>query len=128
MLYPVYVHPGDKTTAHGVTIPDFLGCFSAADNWESLQKNVQEAIELYCEGEEMELPKPSDMKDLLNNSDYYDGVWLMLDINISKISRKAVRINITVPEADLYLIDIAAKKAGVSRSGYMSEAALKLSK
>nr|WP_295580638.1 type II toxin-antitoxin system HicB family antitoxin [uncultured Lamprocystis sp.] len=30
MLYPVYVHPGDADHAHGVTIPDFPGCFSAA--------------------------------------------------------------------------------------------------
>jgi len=32
MLYPVYVHLGDETHAHGVTIPDFPGCFSAADD------------------------------------------------------------------------------------------------
>ena len=33
MLYPVYVHPGDESHAHGVTFPDFPGCFSAADEW-----------------------------------------------------------------------------------------------
>ncbi len=32
MLYPVYVHQGDAEHAHGVTLPDFPGCFSAADN------------------------------------------------------------------------------------------------
>ena len=31
MLYPVYVHVGDDQYAHSVTIPDFPGCFSAAD-------------------------------------------------------------------------------------------------
>ena len=30
MLYPVYVHIGDADHAHGVTFPDFPGCFSAA--------------------------------------------------------------------------------------------------
>jgi hypothetical protein len=30
MLYPVYVHR-DLESSHGVTFPDFPGCFSAAD-------------------------------------------------------------------------------------------------
>ena len=39
MLYPVYVHLGDENYAHGVTIPDFSGCFS-------LPNAIQEAIHL----------------------------------------------------------------------------------
>ncbi len=34
MIYPAYVHLGDAYHAHGVTIPDFPGCFSAADAWD----------------------------------------------------------------------------------------------
>jgi predicted RNase H-like HicB family nuclease len=45
MLFPVYVHVGDKDHAHGVTIPDLPGCFSAADEWEDLPRMVQEAVE-----------------------------------------------------------------------------------
>ena len=44
MLYPVYVHPGDADHAHGVTFPDFPGCFSAADTWSDLPAAVQEAV------------------------------------------------------------------------------------
>lgn len=57
-VIPVYVHLGDDNHAHGVTIPNFPGCFSAADDWDSLPANIQEAIELYCEGENMEIPVP----------------------------------------------------------------------
>lgn len=53
MLYPVYIHMGDAKHAHGVTVPDFPGCFSAADNWDQLPANIQEAIKVYCEGEDM---------------------------------------------------------------------------
>lgn len=126
MLYPIYVHPGDKTHAHGVTIPDFPGCFSAADNWDDLAINVQQAIELYCEGEDMALPKPSLMESLLHDTHYQDGVWVMIEVDTSKLSGRAVRINITVPELALYQIDKAAKKAGVSRSGFMTKAAVEL--
>ena len=63
MLYPVYVHLGDDNHAHGVTIPDFPGCFYAADDWDLLPTNIQEAIELYCEGEDMEIPVPPRWKN-----------------------------------------------------------------
>ncbi len=123
MLYPVYVHPGDKDHAHGITIPDFPGCFSAADAWDRIPSAVQEAIEVYCEGEDMTIPQPSSIEQLLNDPNYQSGVWLMVDIDIGKLSGKTVRINITVPEITLQQIDRAAKKAGISRSKFMTDAA-----
>ena len=45
MLYPVYIHMGDADHAHGVTFPDFPGCFSAVDDWIDLPAAVQEAVE-----------------------------------------------------------------------------------
>ena len=56
MLYPVYVHPGDAKHAHGVTFPDFPGCFSAADKWSDLPAAVQEAVEAHFNGEPDAVP------------------------------------------------------------------------
>lgn len=53
-----------------MTIPDFPGCFSAADNWQDLPCMMQEAIELWCEGQDLELPQPSDLEALATNPDY----------------------------------------------------------
>jgi len=89
MIYPIYVHMGDDTHAHGVTIPDFPGCFSAADNWVDVPIIVQEAVELYCDGEEMVMPEPSSLNDLMKSSEYTDGIWMMLDIDLSKLNTKA---------------------------------------
>jgi len=97
MLYPIYVHQGDAKHAHGVTIPDFPGCFSAVDNWEELPAMLQESIELYCEGEDMELPKPSSLEKLIKNKEYQTGIWMMLDINVSKLNLKSVPLNISLP-------------------------------
>ena len=36
MLLPVYAHTGDDTHAHGAKVPDFPGCFSAADSGDEL--------------------------------------------------------------------------------------------
>lgn len=45
----VMTHVGDDTHAHGVTVPDFPGCYSAADSWDKLPAKIQQAVEVYCE-------------------------------------------------------------------------------
>lgn len=50
MLYPLYLHVGDARHAHGVTFPDFRGCFPGADNGEDLPQMVQVVVELHFEG------------------------------------------------------------------------------
>lgn len=95
MLYAVYVHLGDEKYAHGVTMPDFPGCFSAADSWDELPEKIQEAVELYFEGEDVEIPKPTPLETLAQQPAYEDGVWMMVDIDLSRIRPKAMRLNIT---------------------------------
>lgn len=78
MLYPVYVHVGDDNHAHGVTIPDFPGCFSAADKWDLLSAHIQETIELYCEGEYMDVPAPTPLEKLMSIPEYEGGAWMLV--------------------------------------------------
>ncbi|TSA39694.1 MAG: type II toxin-antitoxin system HicB family antitoxin [Methylococcaceae bacterium] len=106
-----------------VTIPDFPGCFSAADEWQDLPRMTQEAIELWCEGQNIELPKPSALDALVNNPDYVDGVWLLIDVDISKLDTKPVRLNISMPQSLVSEIDNYAKAHGATRSGFLAQAA-----
>ncbi len=124
MLYSVYVHLGDDKRAHGVTIPDFPGCFSAADDWESLPANIQEAIELYCEGEDMEIPVPTPLEQLVSRPEYEGGAWLLVDVDVSRLSTKPVRINISLPENLVQDIDRYAKSHHLTRSGFLARAAM----
>jgi predicted RNase H-like HicB family nuclease len=126
MLYPIYVHPGDAEHAHGVTIPDFPGCFSAADNWNELPAMVQEAIELYCEGEEMELPTPRSLEQLMKNEDYSGGIWMMLDINISKLNLNAVQLEISLPSKLVSRIDAYSSRHQITRHVFFAQAAEKI--
>ena len=126
MLYPIYIHLGDAEHAHGITIPDFPGCFSAADNWDDLPAKVQEAIELYCEDEEMELPKPSSLDKLLKNKEYNGGIWMMLDINISKLNLKTMPFNVSLPSKLISRIDAYANHHQMSRSVFLAMAAQKV--
>jgi predicted RNase H-like HicB family nuclease len=125
MLYPVYVHVGDEVHAYGVTVPDFPGCFSAADDVQDLPRMVQEAIELSCEGEDMELPEPTPLAELANDPEYVGGVWMLIDVDTSRLETKAVRINITLPQGLLNKVDSHVKELGkgATRSGFLAQAA-----
>jgi len=123
MLYPVYVHFGDENHAHGATIPDFPGCFSAADDLQDLPRMIQEAIELWCEGQDLDLPKPTSLEKLANNPDYQGGVWLLINIDASKLETKSVRLNISLPQGLVSEIDSYAKTHGATRSGFLAKAA-----
>lgn len=122
MLYPVYIHMGDDAHAHGVTIPDFPGCFSAADNWDDLPIMVQEAVELHCEGENMSIPDPGSLDDLMKNDEYTGGIWMMLDINLSKLNTKAVRLNISLPANIVSKMDDYAVQHHMTRSALIAKA------
>jgi predicted RNase H-like HicB family nuclease len=123
MLYPAYVHLGDEEHAHGVTIPDFPGCFSAADKWDDLPHMIQEAAEVYFEGEDTVIPAPTPLEKLAANPDYEGGVWLLVDIDLAKLKVKAKRVNITLSEKLLLEIDRYAEQNHMTRSGLLAQAA-----
>lgn len=126
MLYPIYVHKGDEIHAHGLTIPDFSGCFSSADNWDDIPIQVQEAVQLYCEGEDILIPSPSSLDDLVKSSDFKDGIWIMLDINLSKLNTKAVRLNISLPANVVTRMDNYARSHHMTRSALIAKATTSL--
>ena len=88
MIYPAYVHLGDKTHSHGVILPDFQGCFTAADSYADIPAKIQEALELHFEGEDFELPSPSDISRLEATGGFSGGVWMLVDIDVSRLSTK----------------------------------------
>jgi predicted RNase H-like HicB family nuclease len=123
MLYPVYLHLGDEKTAHGITVPDFPGCFSAADSWEELPGMIQEAAEVYFEGAEAEIPPPTPIERLAQDPAYEGGAWMLVDIDLSKLSRRVKRVNITLPENLLKSIDDFAGSHRMTRSAFLARAA-----
>jgi predicted RNase H-like HicB family nuclease len=123
MLYPVYAHPGDEDHAHGVTLPDFPGCFAAADEWDALPAAVQEALELYFEGEDIAVAPPTPLEKLAADPQYQGGVWMLLDLDLSRLRPKAVRVNISLPESLIRRIDDHARARHLSRSGFLAQAA-----
>lgn len=123
MLYPAYVHLGDRQHAHGVTLPDFPGCFSAADDWDGLPTAIQEAVELYFENEDMEVPEPTPLEVVARRGEYEGGIWMLVDIDLARIRPKTVHLNISLPEPLVKRIDAYAKAHHLSRSAFLAQAA-----
>jgi predicted RNase H-like HicB family nuclease len=123
MLYPVYVHK-DPDSAYGVTVPDFPGCFSAADDLAEVSRLAQEAVEVHFEGEDVEIPTPTPIEKLTADPNYENGFWILLDIDLSKVKTKSVRLNISLPANLVGQIDRYAAEHHMTRSGFLAKAAL----
>jgi predicted RNase H-like HicB family nuclease len=117
----------DKDSDYGVTVPDLPGCFSAGDTADDALSNAIEAIECHIEGllmdgETILLGHP--IEHYRMKREFAGGIWALVDVNLSKLSGKARRVNITLPERILVQIDSFASKTGHTRSGLLAQAAL----
>ena len=122
MFYPAYIHK-DEDSAWSVTLPDFPGCFSAADELEDLSAAIQEAVEVYFEGEDAEVPTPSVPDQWADDERFSGGYWMLVDIDTSKIHTRAMRLNISLPERLVKEIDSFARSHHMSRSAFLARAA-----
>ncbi len=122
MLYPLYVHH-DPGSAYGGIFPDFPGCFTAADELADLPRMAQEAVEAFFEGEDMEIPPPSDIDRWKDDEDLQGGFWLLVEIDLAQVNAKPVRLNISLPAHLVQRIDRAAEAEHMSRSGFLARAA-----
>ncbi len=126
MRYPVVIHK-DKSSDYGVTVPDLPGCFSAGETMEDALTNAVEAIECHLEGlllDGDEIPQAQPVEAHVKNKDYAGGTWALVSVDLSKLASKAKRINITLPERVLTLVDDQARREGESRSGLLARAVM----
>ena len=124
MKYPIVIHK-DSDSDYSVTIPDLPGCFSAGSSIGEAISMAQEAAECHIEGmliDSEPIPTPSDIEVYKDQSDFKNGIWALVEVDISKLSLKSKRINITMPERLIRTVDQYAKKSGTSRSGLLSQA------
>ena len=126
MHFPIVIH-NDPGGSYGVSVPDLPGCFSAGDTLDEAIDSAHEAIarhigELLLDGEP--IPARTSLEAHQANEDYRDGVWAVVAVDISKLSSKTRRLNITLPARVVAIVDQAAVREGVSRSGLLARAAL----
>lgn len=125
MKFTVVLHTDDGQR-YGVIVPDLPGCFSGGDSLDEALDSVLEAIDLHVEtlledGDSLPARQPLSVHQ--SNPDYARGVWAVVDAPVEKYFGPAEKINITVPRVILSRIDDYARRHGMSRSGFLVEAA-----
>ncbi len=89
--------------------------------------NAVEAAECHIEGmliDAEEVPTPTSIENHASDPDLVDGIWGVIEVDISKLSGETKRVNITLPERLLMQIDNYVSRAGETRSGFLAHAAL----
>ena len=126
MFIPVAIHK-DEGSVFGVSVPDIPGCFSYRDTVEDALKNAQEAVIFHVEGlledGEFDSLTPSSIEDLQDSNEYPDALWALVDIDLSRLSSKQTRFNVSWREYLLARVDEYAAAHHETRSGFLAKAA-----
>lgn len=126
MKFLLAIEPGTDTTAFGVVVPDLPGCFSAGDTLDEAFENAREAIDAHLEAISEEggaIPVPVPLALRQADPEFAGWIWGVVDVDVTRYEGKAEKINITLPARLLARIDAWAQSRGMSRSGFLADAA-----
>ena len=126
MRFPIVIHK-DADSRYGVTVPDLPGCFSAGDTLDEAFESARDAIACHTEGllkDGEPIPAGTSLESHQTNGDYRSGIWAIVSVDVLKLSSRTTRINITLPERVLAIVNQAAAREGQSRSELLARAAV----
>lgn len=116
----------DPDSDFGVEFPDFPGCISAGQTLDEARAMASEAlaghVEILLEDGET-LPRPSTLEEVMQDPENREAVAFL--VSVQDAPSKVVRVNITMNSATLARIDQAAHGAGLSRSAFLVQSALR---
>jgi predicted RNase H-like HicB family nuclease len=126
MNYIALIHK-ERKSDYGVSFPDFPGCISAGKSLDQAKEMAQEAIMnhiLLLREMNEPVPAPSSLEEIMSSPENRSAIAYLVEIP----SHHSVRINISLPEDVLDLIDTRARRLNLSRSAFLTEAALRFGK
>jgi predicted RNase H-like HicB family nuclease len=125
MQYPLYVQR-NADTVFRASFPDFPGADVAGNSIEELERNAQEAVELMYHNSEQLIPAPtfdtSKLRALEMDGD--EGIWLFVNINMSRVTSQAVGFQLSLRESLLEQVSAAARERHLTRSAFFTLAAV----
>ena len=114
----------DADSDYGVSFPDFPGVITAGATLDDARALAEEALSFHIEGLAEDgdpIPEPSSLDAVMSDPENRSGVAILVAVRTA--ARRSVRVNITLPEDILAEIDNYAESRGLSRSGFMTQAA-----
>lgn len=109
---------------YGVSFPDFPGVATAGTDLDDARRMAEEALAFHVGGlvEDGEaIPEASSLTAIMADPHNSSGTAILVSLKTE--TKKAVRINITIPEDVLQEVDAYAEAHGVTRSGFLVQAA-----
>lgn len=117
------IHKEDASD-YGVSFPDFPGVITAGIDLDDARAMAEEALAFHIEAmvEDGEaIPEPSGLEAVMTDPLNKEAVAVLIPVK-TDVS-KAIRVNITIPDNVLELIDAYATNHGLTRSGFLTRAA-----
>ena len=128
--YQALIHK-ETGSCYGVSFPDLPGCVSAGDTLDEAAANAIEALRLHVEameGQGEAAPAPRTLEALRADPEAaasaQGATWVAVPLLLD--SGAPARVNISMPKRLLEAIDVEARARGMSRSGFLAEAAQEL--
>ncbi len=114
----------EHDSAYGLWFPDVEGCFAAAEREEDILSNAIEALLLHLEdGDHPPARQVHEVaSDPLVAQDLASGSYLIA-VPLVTAKNRSVRVNLSLDKGIVDAIDAAARLRGLSRSGFLAEAA-----
>lgn len=123
--YIALIHK-DPDSDYGVSFPDLPGVATAGSTLDEARTMAVEALALHLEGmveDGEDIPAPSSMEEIMKDAENKKAVAVLIEAPAAPI--KTVRVNVTLPADALEEIDRYAESHGLTRSGFLAQAARK---
>lgn len=122
--YPAVIYRGEE--GFGVVFPDLDGCVSYGKTVQEATIKAEEALSghialMVRDGDV--LPDATEMDHVESDTDGEEVARVLVKV---ELPARWVRVNISMEENLLSRIDTAAKRHGMSRSGFLAEAARRM--
>jgi predicted RNase H-like HicB family nuclease len=119
----------DPDSAFGIWFPDVEGCFSAGDTLAEASANAAAALRQHVEALESAgrpVPPPRSVDDVLHDGDVREAMAanaMLLAVPLLSDAGRTVRVNVSLDKGLVDQIDAAASARGLTRSGFLAQAA-----
>ncbi|MFL9965676.1 type II toxin-antitoxin system HicB family antitoxin [Paraburkholderia sediminicola] len=121
MQYPLYVHRNGNT-GFRASFPDFPTADASGDSFNELTHHAQATVEALYDRSEQLIPAPTCNTTELQalQIDDGNGIWVFVDIDLARVTSKAVGIQVSLLESLLQQVDASSKERRMTRSAFVT--------
>ena len=127
MKYPVVLNQTNNEEVYEVTVPDLPGCYEKSTSIDLAIEKITESISSHLSilaeyGEK--IPHATSIQH--HQKKFTEGIWAIVNIDITPYLGKSHKINVTLPELLIKQIDDKVSKSEdyKTRSGFIAVACL----